>query len=144
MRIKCIFLFIEKLWNSSFIPNADVLMPFRYHFLMTNGPGNDILHHHFSADEFYLLPILFVAAILHMSLLFMSIWSAVVLKSRQLLHATYKLFLTLIFLHVSILYLLAPGYFTLIVYTRLAILDNRHHVSMYALLNVRPRRNWVG
>ena len=75
---------------------------------MSNGPGNDILHHHFSADEFYLLPILFVAAILHMSLLFMSIWSAVVLKSRQLLHATYKLFLTLIFLHVSIFDLLVP------------------------------------
>ena len=68
---------------------------------MTNGPRTDLIHHHFSADEFYILPILIVAAILQMSILFMSIWSAIVLKSRQLLHATYKLFLTLVFLHVS-------------------------------------------
>ena len=70
---------------------------------MTNGPSKDILHYHFSADEFYLLPILCVAAVLHMTLLFMAIWSAIILKTRQLLHATYKLFLTLVFLHVSLI-----------------------------------------
>ncbi len=68
---------------------------------MTNGPQGDLLHRHFSADEFYLLPIMLVAASIHLIVLFMTIWSAVVLKARQLFHATYKMFLTLVFLHVS-------------------------------------------
>ena len=72
-----------------------------YKFLMTNGPKDDILHHHFSADEFYLLPILLTASVIHMLILFMSLWSAIVLKARHLFHATYKLYLMLIFLHVS-------------------------------------------
>ena len=72
-----------------------------YKFIMTNGPKKDILHHHFSADEFYLLPILMTATSIHMIILFMSIWSAIVLKARHLFHATYKLYLTLVFLHVS-------------------------------------------
>ena len=68
---------------------------------MTNGAKQDLLHHHFSADEFYLLPILLVAAGIHMIVLFMTIWSAVVLKARQLFHATYKMFLIIVFMHVS-------------------------------------------
>lgn len=72
-----------------------------YKFLMTNGPKHDILHHHFSADEFYLLPILLTSAVIHLLLLFMSIWSAIVLKTRHLFHATYKLFMVVIAMHVS-------------------------------------------
>ena len=69
---------------------------------MTNGPSTDILHHQFSADEFYLLPILLTAACIHLFILFMSIWSAIILKARHLFHATYKLFLMTVFIHVSI------------------------------------------
>ncbi len=72
-----------------------------YKFLMTNGPKHDILHHHFSADEFYLLPILLTATSVNLLILFMSLWSAIVLKTRHLLHATYKLFLITVFIHVS-------------------------------------------
>ena len=68
---------------------------------MTNGRKGDFLHYHFSADEFYILPILVVAFVEHLVLLFLSVWSAVVLKMRQLLHATYKLFMLSVFLHVS-------------------------------------------
>ena len=68
---------------------------------MTNGPKTDILHHHYSADEFYLLPILLTATCIHMFILFMTIWSSIILKTRHLYHATYKLFLMTVFVHVS-------------------------------------------
>ena len=73
----------------------------RYKFLMTNGPKTDILHHHYSADEFYLLPILLTATCIHMFILFMTIWSSIILKARHLFHATYKLFLITVFIHVN-------------------------------------------
>ena len=73
-----------------------------YRLLMTNGPKGDLLHYHFSADEMYILPILLVAFIEHFVVLFLAIWSAVVLRARQLLHATYKLFLFSVLLHVSL------------------------------------------
>ena len=68
---------------------------------MTNGPKTDILHHHYSADEFYLLPILLTATCIHMFILFMTIWSSIILKARHLFHATYKLFLITVFIHVN-------------------------------------------
>ena len=93
---------------------------------MTNGRKGDLLHYHFSADEMYILPILvcqrkslsrcryvqtfsfslslspaqIVAFILHFFLTFLTIWSAVILRQRQLLHATYKLFMVSVFIHV--------------------------------------------
>ena len=78
-----------------------VLPSFSYRFLMTNGREGDILHYHFSADQFYILPILIVALAQHLALFFLSIWSAVVLKGRQLLHSTYKIFMFAIFLQVT-------------------------------------------
>ena len=72
-----------------------------YKFLLTNGPKGDLLHHHFSADEFYLLPILIVAMLIHFLILGVTILFAVTLKSRQLFHSTYKLFLLAVSLHVS-------------------------------------------
>lgn len=68
---------------------------------MTNGPPNDLLHHHFSADEFYILPIMVVATLGHLLILFLAMWSAVHLKTRQLFHTTYKLFLVSVLLYVS-------------------------------------------
>ena len=76
---------------------------FSYRLLMTNGRKGDILHYHFSADEFYILPILVVAFFEHLVVFFLSSWSAVVLKGRQLLHATYKIYLLSVILHVSAL-----------------------------------------
>lgn len=68
---------------------------------MTNGRKGDLLHYHFSADEMYILPILIVAFFEHLVVLFLAIWSAITLKSRQLLHSTYKLFMFSVFVHVS-------------------------------------------
>ena len=68
---------------------------------MTNGKRGDLLHYHFSADEFYILPILMVATIVQLCILFLTVWFAINLKSRQLLHVTYKIFLLAAFLHVS-------------------------------------------
>merc|ERR1712150_81392 len=70
-----------------------------YKFLMTNGKPYDYFHYHFSADEFYILPVLIVASALHLFLLFTTTWFAVALKTRQLFHVTYKLFLNTVFLH---------------------------------------------
>ena len=77
---------------------------------MTNGEDGDFLHYHFSADEFYILPILVVAFLEHLVLLFLAIWSAVVLRMRQLLHATYKLFLLAVLLHTVGVFLLGAHY----------------------------------
>lgn len=81
-----------------------------YRLTLTNGAKGDLLHYHFSADEFYILPILVVAFFQEFVLLCLAIWSAVVLRNRQLLHATYKLFLLSVFFHVS-------EYFLVIEYT---------------------------
>ena len=45
-------------------------------------------------------PAQIVAFILHFFLTFLTIWSAVILRQRQLLHATYKLFMISVFIHV--------------------------------------------
>ncbi|XP_059081294.1 transmembrane protein 145-like isoform X2 [Tigriopus californicus] len=81
-----------------------------YRFLMTNGYKGDLLHYHFSADEFYILPILCVAFFEHFFLLLLSVWSAMILKGRQLLHATYKLYLLSLFLHILGIFLLTTHY----------------------------------
>jgi len=64
----------------------------RYKFWLTNGKTWDYLHFHFSADEFYILPILTVYASLNLVLLLVTFRHAVQLKHRQLLHTTFKLF----------------------------------------------------
>jgi len=66
---------------------------------MTNGPRGDILHYHYSADEFYIMPVLMVATLVQFLIVFMTIWFAINLKSRQLYHSTYKLLLAAVFLH---------------------------------------------
>ena len=51
--------------------------------------------------NFFLFPLAqIVAFILHFFLTFLTIWSAVILRQRQLLHATYKLFMLSVFIHV--------------------------------------------
>ena len=47
---------------------------------MTNGKEGDLLHYHFSADEFYIMPILVVAFVQQFVVLFLALWSAVVLR----------------------------------------------------------------
>lgn len=56
----------------------------------------------FSADEFYIMPILITCFIQHLAILFIGIWSAIILRMRQLLHATFKIFLFSVFLHVGL------------------------------------------
>ncbi|CAG7838143.1 unnamed protein product [Allacma fusca] len=65
----------------------------RYKFRMTNGLPGDYWYEHFSADEFYILPILTAYCFIYLFLLFSALLFAVELKCRQLLHVTYKLFL---------------------------------------------------
>ena len=68
---------------------------------MTNGDTRDLLHYHFSADEFYIMPVLVVATLIQFGIVFVTIWFAINLKARQLYHNTYKLLLAAVFLHVS-------------------------------------------
>ncbi|CAL8118713.1 unnamed protein product [Orchesella dallaii] len=65
----------------------------KYKFRMSNGFKGDYWYEHFSADEFYILPILTGFCFVYLFLLFSAILFAVELKCRQLLHVTYKLFM---------------------------------------------------
>ncbi|KAF2899900.1 hypothetical protein ILUMI_06283, partial [Ignelater luminosus] len=64
----------------------------KYKILMTNGPPGDYWHEHFSADEFYILPVLLAFCIAYSFLLLAIVLCSMELKSRQLLHSTYKLY----------------------------------------------------
>ena len=87
---------------------------------MTNGEPWDYLHYHYSADEFYILPILAVFLVFHLALLCITFSHAVQLvsvifpliqdwsvssdnyqKQRQLLHTTFKLFWFSVLLHTT-------------------------------------------
>ncbi|KAL0858794.1 hypothetical protein ABMA27_011260 [Loxostege sticticalis] len=65
----------------------------RYKFLMTNGPDGDFWHQHFSADEFYVLPVLLAYTFAYVIVMIAVVMCSVELKCRHLLHSTYKLFL---------------------------------------------------
>ncbi|XP_059482312.1 transmembrane protein 145 [Neocloeon triangulifer] len=65
----------------------------QYKFQMTNGPPEDYWRHHFSADEFYILPLLILFLFVYVILLFAVLIFAVELRSRQLLHTTYRQFI---------------------------------------------------
>ncbi|KAI5640458.1 rhodopsin-like GPCR transmembrane domain-containing protein [Phthorimaea operculella] len=65
----------------------------RYKFLMTNGPDGDFWHEHFSADEAYVLPVLLAYTFAYVVVMIAVVMCSVELKSRHLLHSTYKLFL---------------------------------------------------
>ncbi|XP_063632583.1 transmembrane protein 145-like [Cydia splendana] len=65
----------------------------RYKFLMTNGPDGDFWHEHFSADEFYVLPVLLAYTFAYFIVMVAVVLCSIELKSRHLLHSTYKLFL---------------------------------------------------
>ncbi|KAF5277848.1 hypothetical protein FQR65_LT15911 [Abscondita terminalis] len=64
----------------------------KYRILMTNGPPGDYWHEHFSADQFYILPVLVAYSVAYSLLILAILICTVELKSRQLLHSTYKLF----------------------------------------------------
>ncbi|CAG9857921.1 unnamed protein product [Phyllotreta striolata] len=64
----------------------------KYKILMTNGPPGDYWHEHLSADEFYILPVLMAFTVSYSFLLLGIVVCTIELKSRQLLHTTYKIF----------------------------------------------------
>ncbi|XP_034940292.1 transmembrane protein 145-like [Chelonus insularis] len=64
-----------------------------YYISLTNGSPGSFWREHFSADEFGLLPISIFAVIAYIILLSISIYVALQLRSRRLLHVTYKIFM---------------------------------------------------
>ncbi|XP_075218044.1 transmembrane protein 145-like isoform X2 [Lycorma delicatula] len=72
--------------------NSTKGLSMQYKFLMTNGPPGDYWHEHFSADEFYILPVLLAFFLTYILLILGVIMCSMELKARQLLHSTYKLF----------------------------------------------------
>ncbi|KAI4455348.1 intimal thickness receptor-related [Holotrichia oblita] len=70
----------------------------KYRILMTNGLPGDYWHEHFSADEFYILPVLTAFSVAYSFLILGIVVCSIELKSRQLLHATYKLFVVSVFI----------------------------------------------
>ncbi|KAJ8913743.1 hypothetical protein NQ315_007460 [Exocentrus adspersus] len=83
----------------------------KYRLLMTNGPPGDYWHEHFSADEFYILPVLMAFSIAYSFLMLGIVMCSIELRSRQLLHTTYKIFVLSVILQlfgilfVSVFYL---------------------------------------
>merc|ERR1712088_579643 len=73
-------------------------LKFRYKFWLTNGDPWDFFHYHFSADEFYILPILMVYGVFNLILLILTFKSAIQLRSRQLLQTSGVSFLSLAYL----------------------------------------------
>ncbi|XP_060067764.1 transmembrane protein 145-like [Ylistrum balloti] len=65
-----------------------------YSLHLTNGDDGDLLHQEFSADEFYILPIMISFLIAYIIILVVSIIFAVILSGRQLLHVTFKMYIS--------------------------------------------------
>ncbi|XP_065207129.1 transmembrane protein 145-like isoform X2 [Planococcus citri] len=86
--------------------NATNGLNLKYKFLMTNGSPGELWKEHFSADEFYILPLLFTFFVMYILILLATIGCSIELKSRQLLHSTYKLFtLSVVFQEIGIILL---------------------------------------
>lgn len=82
-----------------------------YTLHMTNSPDDDdILHYEFSADEFYILPTNIAFAGIYVVICLFSIISAYILRSRQLFHATYKLYMGALGLWIGSLIFLSIAY----------------------------------
>ncbi|XP_043492840.1 transmembrane protein 145-like [Polistes fuscatus] len=64
-----------------------------YWISLTNASPGNIWKEHLSADEFYILPELLIAACIYVVLVILSFYVAVQLRSRRLLHVSYKLFM---------------------------------------------------
>ncbi|XP_051170604.1 transmembrane protein 145-like [Leptopilina boulardi] len=64
-----------------------------YWISLTNGPPGSFWREHFSADEFYILPLLIAFSIAYFILIILSVIVAIELRSRKLLHISYKLFM---------------------------------------------------
>ncbi|KAL6255129.1 hypothetical protein P5V15_013459 [Pogonomyrmex californicus] len=64
-----------------------------YWISLTNAPPGSFWKEHFSADEFYILPLLIPIVCIYMVLVAVSFHIALQLRSRRLLHISYKLFI---------------------------------------------------
>ncbi|XP_060534334.1 transmembrane protein 145-like isoform X2 [Cylas formicarius] len=89
-----------------------------YQLLMTNGAPGDYWHEHFSADEFYILPVLMAFSIAYSFLMVAIVVCSLELKSRQLLHTTYKIFVISVVLQLFAILVLS------IVYLKYAVSGN--------------------
>lgn len=75
----------------------------RYRFRLTNGRPDNLWLYHFSADEANILPTDVGMLAVQMAVASSALLVAVRLRSRSLLHSTYKLFLAAVLLHLSAL-----------------------------------------
>ncbi|KYQ48618.1 hypothetical protein ALC60_12333 [Trachymyrmex zeteki] len=64
-----------------------------YNISLTNALPGTFWKEHFSADEFYILPLLIPTACLYTIFIVLSLYIALQLRSRRLLHISYKLFI---------------------------------------------------
>ncbi|XP_011865995.1 PREDICTED: transmembrane protein 145-like isoform X2 [Vollenhovia emeryi] len=64
-----------------------------YWISLTNAPTGAFWKEHFSADEFYILPLLIPTVCMYMIFAVLSFYIALQLRSRRLLHISYKLFM---------------------------------------------------
>uniref|UniRef100_A0A1I7SSU0 GpcrRhopsn4 domain-containing protein n=1 Tax=Bursaphelenchus xylophilus TaxID=6326 RepID=A0A1I7SSU0_BURXY len=72
-----------------------------YSILMTNANITNRWFYHFSFDEFYALPLTIVFMVLELIILVISITFTYILKSRNMLHPTFKMFLHALIFDIS-------------------------------------------
>ncbi|XP_066281004.1 transmembrane protein 145-like isoform X2 [Branchiostoma lanceolatum] len=80
----------------------------QYEMTLTN--GNGYWTKHFSADEFHILETDITFLVLFAGILALSVWVATILRSRQLFHTSYKMYMAAVGFHVFSLFLLCLHY----------------------------------
>ncbi|XP_044007748.1 transmembrane protein 145-like isoform X2 [Aphidius gifuensis] len=73
--------------------SSDTGLNVTYNISMTNGPPGSFWKEHYSADEFYTLPLFIIAGIAYSVLVITSIYMANELRLRRLLHSTFRLYM---------------------------------------------------
>ncbi|RZF40950.1 hypothetical protein LSTR_LSTR013205 [Laodelphax striatellus] len=78
--------------------NSTKGLSMRYKLMMTNAPPGNFWQEHFSADEFYILPVLIAFLLTYVLLIIAVYMCAMELKAKQLFHSTYKIFMASVIL----------------------------------------------
>ncbi|XP_045617434.1 transmembrane protein 145 [Procambarus clarkii] len=101
---------VRERWWFIAVSNCDTNkgLELSYRITMTN--GYSFWYKHFSADEFYVLRTDLTALGLQLSILFLSLLASAELKSRQLLHTTYRLYMVSLVAQVFALVFLSVHY----------------------------------
>ncbi|XP_035675008.1 transmembrane protein 145-like isoform X1 [Branchiostoma floridae] len=101
---------VRERWWYIAVSNCEGFHGLNIQYEMTLTNGNSYWTQHFSADEFHILETDITFLVLFAGILALSIWVATILKSRQLFHTSYKMYMSAVGFHVFSLFLLCLHY----------------------------------